>query len=379
MAMELDQVFVISEDPNEAYNVGQQKQESARASGDERGRALGLIKVADAAVQSGRTDEAQYFAQEALGICGEMRFEEGKAAAMNVMAKVLTKKGKDEEDFEEALDTAMDALKLFRKLSYRKGEAVALGTAAGAYSAMGRSPHAVKHAKEALAIFAELGDALSMAEMYVVAKDGYLAKSPPDAFRAEKMMQKALSVYQEGKNKRKEAAANHTLANVAAAGNDYKKASEYLGAARALYADASDFRGQASVMATLQALYLQAGMYTEAVGLGQRQVELFQDAGDVGGQAEAMIRLAEIMLDNEDNENAHKVATDALNTCMTIGDYDKMKMAKDVADDAAKAKKVEEIGMALHMAGEWTNIPTSLIVDPGLTRRVADGYASAMR
>merc|ERR1719210_22375 len=131
-------------------------------------------------------------------------------------------------------------------------------------------------------------------------------------------------------------------------------------------------------MATLQSLYLQAGMYMEAVVQGQKRCELFQDAGDVSGQAEAMIRLAEIMLDNDDHVSAHKVASDALNICMPIGDYDRMKMAKDVVDEAAKAKKVEEIGMALHMAGDYVNIPSSLIVDPGLTKRVTDGYASAM-
>lgn len=314
-----------------------------------------------------------------MTICGEIKFEEGRAAALNVMAKVYTKKSRDVEELEEALDTGMDALKLFRKLGSRKGEAVALGTISGVYSGMGKSPAAVKHAKEAVAIFAELGDVLAMAEMYVAAKDGYLSKSPPDFFRAEKQMLKAVAVYQEAKNKSKEAAANHLLAGVAIKASDFKKAAEYLSAAKTLYADASDFKGQAAVLTTLQSLYLQAGMYVEAVGLGQKQCEIFQDAADVGGQGEAMTKLAEIMLDNDDHANAYKVATEALNLLMSTGDYEKMKVAKEVADEAEKAKRIEEIGMALHKAGEWTNIPTSLIVDPGLNRRIVDNYASAMR
>lgn len=379
MASELDQAFVIYENPSDAYNAGYQKSESARGSGDDRGRAIGLVKSADGAVQMGRTDEAQYLAQEAMGIFGEMRLEEGRAAALNVMAKVYTKKGGDAEDLEEALDTGMDALKLFRKAGNRKGEAVALGTISGVYSAMGRSPAAVNHAKQAVQIFADVGDALAMAEMYAVMKDGYMSKSPPDVFRAEKQMLRAIAVYQEAKNKSKEAGANHLLAEVAIKASDFKKAAEYLGTARALYGDASDFKGQAAVLTTLQGLYLQAGMYVEAVGLGQKRCEIFQDAGDVSGQGEAMTKLAEIMLDNEDHVNAFKVATEALNLLMSTGDYDKMKLAKDVADEAEKAKRVEEIGMALHKAGEWTNIPTSLIVDPGLNKRITDNYAGAMR
>jgi len=133
------------------------------------------------------------------------------------------------------------------------------------------------------------------------------------------------------------------------------------------------------VLTTLQGLYLQAGMYVEAVGLGQKKVEIFQDAADVSGQGDAMTKLAEIMLDNDDHVSAYKTATAALELLMNIGDYDKMKVAKDLADEAEKAKRIEEIGMALHKAGEWVNIPTSLIVDPGLSRKITDNYASAMR
>lgn len=377
MAFELDQVFVLSQDPNAALDAANRKQEDARAAGDERGRALGLIKAGDATVQLGRIDEAQYYAQEAMGICGEMKYEEGRAAAMNVMAKVLMKKGRDEEELEEALDSATDSLKSFRKLNVRRGEAAATGTVSAIYAAMGRSAPAVKNAREAVTMFAELGDALAMAEMYVIAKDGYMAKN--DTVRAEKSMQKAVSIYQDAGNKGKEASANHSLASVAVAGADFKKASDYLTKARALFGAAGDYKGQAAVLSTLQDLYMKANMYMEAVTVGQKRCELFQDAADVSGQAEAMVRLAELMLDNDDHQNAEKVASDALNICMPIGDYERMGMAKTVVDDAQKAKKIEEIGMALHLAGDYCNIPTSLIVDPGMSRRMHDSYQGAMR
>jgi len=61
----------------------------ARGSMDERGRALGLIKAADATCALDRADEAMYLVNEAMSICTEMKYEEGKAAAMNVIAKVM--------------------------------------------------------------------------------------------------------------------------------------------------------------------------------------------------------------------------------------------------------------------------------------------------
>eukprot|EP00418_Pyrodinium_bahamense_P051124 CAMPEP_0179183036 /NCGR_PEP_ID=MMETSP0796-20121207/90700_1 /TAXON_ID=73915 /ORGANISM="Pyrodinium bahamense, Strain pbaha01" /LENGTH=125 /DNA_ID=CAMNT_0020886889 /DNA_START=96 /DNA_END=469 /DNA_ORIENTATION=+ len=125
MAMELEQVFVLDESADGALGTAHQKMDLARASGDERARALCLIKAADALVQMDRPDEAMGYVSEGMGLCSEMKFEEGRAAAMIVMSKVHAKKGRDEEELEEAMDSATDALKLSRKLGFRKGEAVA--------------------------------------------------------------------------------------------------------------------------------------------------------------------------------------------------------------------------------------------------------------
>eukprot|EP00420_Gonyaulax_spinifera_P032865 CAMPEP_0197882730 /NCGR_PEP_ID=MMETSP1439-20131203/9790_1 /TAXON_ID=66791 /ORGANISM="Gonyaulax spinifera, Strain CCMP409" /LENGTH=46 /DNA_ID= /DNA_START= /DNA_END= /DNA_ORIENTATION= len=46
MSADLDTVFVIDETPDEALSSAMQKQDQARGSMDERGRALGLIKAA---------------------------------------------------------------------------------------------------------------------------------------------------------------------------------------------------------------------------------------------------------------------------------------------------------------------------------------------
>merc|ERR1711920_893256 len=97
-------------------------------------------------------------ATEAMALCGEMKFEEGRAAAMNVISRAHLKRGRDAEELEEALDSAMDTLKLFRKLGYRKGEAVALTTLSDVYHDLKDSTSCVQNAREALCIFQERGE-----------------------------------------------------------------------------------------------------------------------------------------------------------------------------------------------------------------------------
>mmetsp|Transcript_44649 Transcript_44649/g.124162 ORF Transcript_44649/g.124162 Transcript_44649/m.124162 type:complete len:380 (-) Transcript_44649:111-1250(-) len=379
MSFGLDQVFILGESPAEALGIAEQKREASMATGDERGRVLGLVKAAEAFALMGRTDEAQGYSSEALGVCGEMKFEEGRAAAMNSMTKALVAKGGDAEDLEEALDSGMDTLKLSRKIGFRKGEAVALLTLSGVYHAMQNSAQAVKYGKEALTLFAELGEQTGMAVAYEALMGAYLVKSPPEASRAAKQVQKAYAIYESMNDTEKMARCMHTMATVEIKGADYKKASEAFAKSRALYVQAGDIYGHAMVLESLMGLYLQADMYFEAMKVGQDRVSLFHDAGDMSGEGYALVKLGQAYLQYEDHDKAEQVAQKALGTFAAISDIDGMTQAKTLLDDAKQAQSVESIGIALSKVQDFVHIPATLIVDPGLTKRVGEAYMSAMR
>jgi len=302
MSLELDQVFVIDESAEEAFGTAHQKMEVARAAGDERGRALALIKAGDALVTMDKPDDAWGYIGEASHMCGEMKFEEGRAAAMNVMTKIHAKKGKDEEELEEALDSATDALKAFRKLGYRKGEAVALTSLSMVHQASKKATLAVKAAKEALAIFAELGDKRAMAVTYGTVKDSYLAKTPAETFLAAKQMEKAQALYQELGDKSKEASCLLSVAKIEAA--DVKKAAAAVHKAAALSAEAGDAKGQAAALDTAVTMLLDGGLYFEAVKAAKQRVTIFRGAGDASEEGRAMLKLGDVFMKNEDAEKA---------------------------------------------------------------------------
>lgn len=376
MSADLDSVFIIDESADEALGAAMQKQDAARAAGDERGRALALIKAADALVLMDRPDEAYGSVGEAMAMCSDMKFEEGRAAAMNVMTKIHVKKGKDEEELEEALDSAMDTLKLFRKLGYRKGEAVALTTLASVHHASQKSALSIKSAKEALAIFAELGEKRSMAELYKAVMAGYLIKTPPEYFLAAKQMHKAAALYQELGDKSKEGSCMLSVATVEKSAGEVKKAAEALQKATDLFVEAADVTGQAATLETTMGMLLDAGMYKDAVKVGKERVTIFRNAGDMHSEGKALLKLGDVMMKNDDYEKASRCAEAAMG--LFGNDMEALMSAKELMDGAKHAKAAEEIEASIAKASEGMHVPATLIVDPGLNKRITGDWAKAI-
>merc|ERR1719221_2471446 len=330
--------------------------------------------------EEGRADEAMYLVSEAMSICTEMKYEEGRAAAMNVIAKVHVKKGvDDEEELEEAMDSANDALKLFRKLGYRKGEAVALSTLSSVYTAGKKAAPAIKSAKEALTIFAELGEKKSMAETYHLVKDAYLVKTPAESFLAAKQVSKAAALYQELGDKVKEAGCLHTVATIEKTAGDTKKAADSLQKSLDLFSAAFNLKGQLLAMATMMDMLAEGDMYFEAVKVAKKRVSLASASGDTVEEGLAMMKLGEFYLKNGDHAKAEKIAEAALGVFGAASMYAEMGQAKELADGAKHAKAVEEIETSLEKAKCSMHVPGSIIVDPGLNKRVNSTWGTAIR
>merc|ERR1740129_54413 len=325
-----------------------------------------------------RVDEAMHLVGEAMAICTEIKYEEGRAAAMNVIAKVHVKKGGDEEELEEAMDSATDSLKLFRKLGSRKGEAVALCTLSSEYCASKKAAPAIKHAKEALAIFAELGEKRSMAEVYHMVKDAYLAKTPAESFLAAKQVSKAAALYQELGDKNKEAGCLLTMATVEKNAGDVKKAAESLQKSLDLYSSAFNLNGQLDALSTMMDMLLEGDMYTEAIKVAKRRVALAQASGDSGAEGFALMKLGDVALKNGDHERAAKAAEVAMGIVGNSGMYGEMGQAKELMDGAEHAKKVEEIETTVAKATGSIHVPTHIIVDPDLNKRVNSQWSTAI-
>mmetsp|Transcript_53931 Transcript_53931/g.167338 ORF Transcript_53931/g.167338 Transcript_53931/m.167338 type:complete len:173 (+) Transcript_53931:69-587(+) len=167
----------------------------------------------------------------------------------------------------------------------------------------------------------------------------------------------------------------HAAATVEVTAASYKKAAEYLAKSQALYIEAGDFHGRAKAMESLMDLYLEADMYVEAVRVAKERVTVFHDGGDMQGEGKALLRLGGILLDHGDFARAKTMAELAVNVFVGIGDYDSINGAKAIMDGAEKAKTIEDINTALVWANDYTHVPITLVVEPGLTKKIADDFA----
>eukprot|EP00415_Alexandrium_ostenfeldii_P001236 UN1236 len=133
------------------------------------------------------------------------------------------------------------------------------------------------------------------------------------------------------------------------------------------------------VLETLMGLYLEADMFFEAVKVGQDRISIFHDAGDMHSEGYALVKLGQVLLENEAHEKASTLAQAALGIFAGLSNMDGLQAAKGLLDGAKHASSVEEIGIAMAKASDYMHVPTTLVVDPGLNKRMNESYATAMR
>eukprot|EP00420_Gonyaulax_spinifera_P037147 CAMPEP_0197875032 /NCGR_PEP_ID=MMETSP1439-20131203/4386_1 /TAXON_ID=66791 /ORGANISM="Gonyaulax spinifera, Strain CCMP409" /LENGTH=130 /DNA_ID=CAMNT_0043494203 /DNA_START=21 /DNA_END=413 /DNA_ORIENTATION=- len=125
-------------------------------------------------------------------------------------------------------------------------------------------------------------------------------------------------------------------------------------------------------------MLLDGDMYFEAVKVAKKRAELARTGGDTAEEGLALLKLGEVYLKNGDHEKAEKVAEVALGVFGNSGMFGEMGQAKELQDGAKHAKVVEEIETSMEKARVSMHVPTSIIVDPGLNKRVNSTWGTAI-
>merc|ERR1739845_310579 len=120
------------------------------------------------------------------------------------------------------------------------------------------------------------------------------------------------------------------------------------------------------------------GKYVEAVKLAKERTSALHDAGDMSKEAYSLLKLGELLLDSGANVKAGKVAEVALGMFAGMNDMGGMKAGKELMDGAKQAALVADIEVTLTSASEYMHIPTTLVVDPGLNKRIQERYQQAV-
>uniref|UniRef100_A0A7S3S5H3 Uncharacterized protein n=1 Tax=Strombidinopsis acuminata TaxID=141414 RepID=A0A7S3S5H3_9SPIT len=372
MNFDINSVFVVTESPEEAWAMADSKKQASERSGDKRGKALALIKATEALVLMMKLDVAANQVMEAQAICEELKYEEGRAAAMNAMAKIYVASGGDEEDIERGEDLVQDALVIFRKLGNKRGEAATLMTLSGVMAAMQNFEAAIKAAKDAQALFQEIGDRGAVAALYHEISKVHVLKANTSS--AIKALLKARAIQIELGDKRKEGECMLAVGKVEAAGRDAAKATAALTTAGELFKEAGDHKGAASAMNVRMDMHLEAKRIVEAVAAAKLVVTINHDAGDLKGEAEGLTKLAEILLNNENVAQAYKLAETAAKIAASVQDRAGIEKAYDMLAKCKNGRLKQEIKESIKTYEGLANYPVDPIIEPGLNKIALEQY-----
>jgi tetratricopeptide (TPR) repeat protein len=238
----------------QAIPILQSASELAKTAGERRVKALALEFLGLAYSSLGKWQEAQEFLQQALAIATEIKdtqLEEGIRQVLSLVenpqqfsqkteAARLLQQGLQQaqnSQFQEAVQSWEAALKIYREIGVRQGEAESLGNLGNAYNNLGQYQKAIEYHQQALAIFKEIG----AAEGTRSARDGEAASlgNLGNAYnylgeyqKAIEYHQQSLAIFKEIGDRQGEAASLGNLGNAyrthlgSLVGKDYSKYGE---------------------------------------------------------------------------------------------------------------------------------------------------------
>merc|ERR1712187_791254 len=142
--------------------------------------------------------------------------------------------------------------------------------------------------------------------------------------------------------------------------------------------EAGDTTGVADSYGVLIDMFKADGDFVGAAKLAKESVTALHDAGDIHGEAYALLKLGELFIDSGENTKAGKVGEVAMGMFAGLNDMQGMMAGKELMDGAKSAGLIADIETTLSAASEYMHIPSTLIVDPGLNKRIQERYSQAV-
>mmetsp|Transcript_29024 Transcript_29024/g.61769 ORF Transcript_29024/g.61769 Transcript_29024/m.61769 type:complete len:420 (-) Transcript_29024:46-1305(-) len=371
----LNGVFGFGSDPEEALA----RAAAARTSDDGRAQVLGMLKAADVYSSMGKLHEAAKEVENTQRLVQELRFEEGRACILVLIAKIYAKQGKLStfDQLDEALDLAEEAQEKFQKLKARKCEAAAFLALAAVRHALKKFEDGNLAAKEAQLILEDMGETAAVAEVFQVVATGYVLKE--EFKKAEKWIGKAKQIHESLGDAKMAAACVHRLAEVYITAVEPTKAFATLARARSLYQEIGDIKGEVAVLTTLKDYYLAREQLAEAVGTAQDIVSVYHQAEDMPGEGSALLSLAELLLEKEHLELCSKVLGSAHQVFSKLRDAQGVGKVASLGASLKNAKLKHQIKKSMDEHAHETHYPVVPVVEFGIKQKVAEGLANVKK
>jgi len=366
----LDGVFCFGAEEDLSF----QRAQAAKGSDDKRVQVLGLVKAADAHTQAGRLQEAAKEVEAAQALVQELRFEEGRALAMTMVAKIYAKQGSLStfDQLDEAEDLASEAQEKFQKIGTKKCEAVALLALASARFALKKFDLGMQAAKEAQNVLQETGDNNAEAQVYGVVADGFVQKG--ELRKAIKFANKGGAMLKSLGDTQGEVACIHRVAQIEIQANNKEGALQALKTARQMQQEAHNVKGEVAVLETLRNFHVAQGRLAEAVDVGKEIVTVYHNAGDPKGEGQALIRLAELLMEKGHLGLAEKLMASAHKVFASIRDAAGLAQLGDFHNRFKNESLKAQIKQSIEDNRDYANYPDQPYVELGLSNFARAAY-----
>ncbi|XGV97329.1 MAG: tetratricopeptide repeat protein [Leptolyngbya sp. BL-A-14] len=220
--------------------------------------------------------------------------------------------------YEAALQSWEAALKLYRELNDRNGEAKALNGLGIAYGSLSQYDKAISYYQQALPLFQQVKNRNGEAKALVNLGIAYGSLSQYD--KAVSYYQQALPLFQQVKNRGGQALALGNLGQLYLSKGQLDTAIAYYQQALPIFVQIKDFNDEAAVLLSMGNAYWLLSQYGKAIDHEQQALLIYQQIKDRNGEAKVLVSLGTVYQSLSQYEKAITLYQQALPTFQQVKD-----------------------------------------------------------
>ncbi|WP_333455707.1 CHAT domain-containing protein [Microcoleus sp. Pol10D4] len=265
------------------------------------------------------------------------------------------------ESLRKAIATWEEALKLYRELGDRGGEARTLSNIGGVYAALGEQQKALEYLSQSLPLSRAVGD--RQREAFTLNIIGIVYGDLGENQKALEYYNQALSLRRAEGNRGSEAANLTNIGTVYLNLGENQKALEYYNQSLPLRRAANDRRGEALTLLGIGSIYSKLGEKQKGLEYYNQSLSLSRAVGNRNGEATTLDYIGVVYSELGENQKALEYFSQSLPMSRAVGD--RIQEALTLSNIASAKRAQGNLTEAL------TNIEASLKIIESLRTKVA--------
>ncbi len=312
----------------------EQKLSEARAKKISRDEVSELNSLGALYRQTGKTQKAQEYFDQALSISRGSHNRGGEAMALDNIGRLDTDLGLEQK----ALSSLNQALPIWREVKSRRGEAYTLNNIGRAYTDLGQNQKALDFFNQALPIWREVGgrDGEASCLNYIGRANSNMSRNT----EALNFYNQALPIFREVADRAGEALVLNNIGKAYSELGQKQKTLEFYNQALPIWRAIGDRQGEASTLNLIGRVYFDLGQKQKALDFENQSLPIWREVRNRSGEARALNDIGNAYSDLGQKQDA----LDSFNRALPI--------VREIKDRPGEALTLNYIGNAYFDLGQ---------------------------